>query len=271
MLKFNTLLKEGGIEPKDVQLVRHQARGPTGITPYSLMRDNPEGFELYQSIQGREIFRRKLIASFVVTQFFETLFVNLYHVGAPRRSSSPRTCPVKLKPLEPGKYWIYPVAVDNRLTDFAKRLIVEWGDGYRSWTQRADRQDKTVLEIRQEFKEPDFPRLSEFHVRLGDLRTAPIAWQQELSSIRGVYLLAFEDGQQYVGSATGDAGFWQRWNNYLENGHGGNVALKDRDAREAMVCILETARLSDATQDILDSEYLWQRKLGTRALRLDEA
>jgi hypothetical protein len=58
---------------------------------------------------------------------------------------------------------------------------------------------------------------------------------------------------------------------YLENGHGGNVALRERDAREAMVSVLETARLTDTRQDILNSEYLWHRKLGTRTIRLDDA
>jgi hypothetical protein len=271
MLKFNTLLKESEIDPKDVQLVRHQDRGPTGATPYLLMRESPQIFELYQSIQGREVFRRKLFASFVVTPSFETLFVNLYTVEAPRRNSSPEMCPLRRKTHEAGKCWVYPLSPDNRLIDFSKKLIVDWGVGYRSWVQRADRQDKTVLELRREFKEPDMPRMSEFHVRLGDLSGAPFTWQHELSSQRGVYLLAFMDGQQYVGSATGDAGFWQRWKDYLENGHGGNVALRGRDAREAMVSILETARLTDTRQDILNSEYLWHRKLGTRTILLDDA
>jgi hypothetical protein len=63
MLKFNTLLEANQIDPRDVQLVRHQDRGSTGITPYSLMCNAPEQFDQYQSIQGRAVFRRKLLAS----------------------------------------------------------------------------------------------------------------------------------------------------------------------------------------------------------------
>jgi hypothetical protein len=157
MLKFNTLLKEAGVDPKDVQLVRHQDRGPTGITPYSLMRESlSDQFDLYQSIQGREIFRRNLIASFVVTPFSETLFANLYVVGPPQRNLSPQTCPVRRKVIDSGKCWIYPLSLDNRLMDFSKKLVIDWGEGYRSWVQRADRQDKTILELRDQFKDRIF-------------------------------------------------------------------------------------------------------------------
>ncbi|HEX5226572.1 MAG TPA: hypothetical protein VFW44_02630 [Bryobacteraceae bacterium] len=270
MLKFNTLLKEVGIDPNDVQLVRHKDRGPTGVTPYSLMCENPGGFELYQSLQGREIFRKKLFCSFVVTPSSETLFVNLYSTGTPDRNSSPQTCPVRAKVIETGKCWVYPLSVDNRLADFSKRLVIAWGDGYRSWVQRANRQDKAVLELRRKFQEIDFPGYLQFHVRLGSLRNAYITWQTALSAQRGVYLLSFDDAQQYVGSATGQNGFWQRWQDYLATGHGGNVALRGRDAADAMVSILATARLTDTRQDILDCEYLWQEKLGTKTIRLGD-
>jgi hypothetical protein len=84
-------------------------------------------------------------------------------------------------------------------------------------------------------------------------------------------LLTFDDGTQYVGSATGEAGFWQRWQNYLANGHGGNkVLIRDkRDARMAMVSILEVSGSADTRPDIIEREMIWQQKLGTRAKRLD--
>jgi hypothetical protein len=271
MLKFNTLLKESGIDPKDVQLVRHQDRGPTGTTPYSLMCDSPESFEFYQRTQGREIFRRRLFASFVVTPSFETLFVNLYAVGTPQRNSSPQTCPVRRKIIESGKCWIYPVVVDNHLSDFSKRLIVAWGEGYRSWVQRADRQDKTVLELRREFQEPEFPKYLKFQKRLQEIPTLYPTWQAALAAAKGVYLLVEDEkGRQYVGSATGQGGFLSRWLGDAKDGHGGNVILKELNHKNYMVSILETAGSEMGRNDILAREIFWKEKLGSRAERLGD-
>jgi hypothetical protein len=76
---------------------------------------------------------------------------------------------------------------------------------------------------------------------------------------------------QYVGSATGEEGFWQRWQNYLTNGHGGNqVLIRDQhDARNAVVSILEVSGSADTDHDIVRQEMIWQQKLGTRAKQLD--
>jgi hypothetical protein len=271
MLKFNTLFKESGINPKDVQLVRHKDRGPTGTTPYSLMCDSPDSFELYQKIQGREIFRRSLFASFVVTPSSDTLFVNLYAVGKPQRNASPQTCPVREKVIETGKCWIYPVIRDNRLIDYSKKIIIAWGDGYRSWVQRADRQDKIVLEIRREFQEPKFPKYLEFKRHLQEIPVLYPTWQAALTAAKGVYLLVEEEkGGQYVGSATGDQGFLGRWLAYAKDGHGGNVLLKKRNHKNYVVSILETAGSGMERRDILAREVFWKEKLGSRAERLGD-
>jgi hypothetical protein len=271
MLKFRTLLRQEGIDPKEVQLVRHQDRGPTGTTPYSLMCDDPASFEHYQSIQGREIFRRKLLASFVVTPSSETLFANLYSVGAPRRNSAPQTCPVRKTVIESGKCWIYALALDSRLSDFSKRIVIVWGDGYRSWVQRADRQDKTVVELRREFQEPAFPSYLGFQKRIGEIAALYPTWQAALAAAKGVYLLVEEDkGRQYVGSATGEHGFLGRWLAYAKDGHGGNVLLKELGHKNYVVSILETAGSEMERSDILAREVFWKQKLGSRAERLGD-
>ena|ERR1700730_16688178 len=102
MLKFNTLLKENNIDPITVQLVRHQQTGPTSLTPYVLLRTDPERFEAYQRLQGRQIFNRDFMAAFVVTPTAETLFANLYRVSQPIRNHFAINCPISLKEFEPG-------------------------------------------------------------------------------------------------------------------------------------------------------------------------
>jgi hypothetical protein len=133
-------------------------------------------------------------------------------------------------------------------------------------------QNKAVLEIRAQAKELPFPRYVKFFRRLGELTHVYPSWERRLGEAKGVYLLTFEDGMQYVGSATGENGFWQRWQNYLATGHGGNkVLIRDnRDARTAMVSILEVSGSADTEREIVEQEMLWQRKLGTRAKPLDD-
>ena len=91
-----------------------------------------------------------------------------------------------------------------------------------------------------------------------------------MQSSRGVYLLTCpKTKEQYVGSATGDAGFWGRWQEYVQTGHGGNVALKSRDPSDYQVSILEVAGTSASTDDVKTMEGRWQCKLQSREMGLN--
>lgn len=256
MLKFNSILHECNLDPKSVQLVRHQATGPNGRTPYSLLRENRSEFELYQSIQGREVFRREFIASFIVTPSGETLFLDLYRVGKRDSNSEAIICPIKLKSYDAGKLFVYSLTLDGRMTDFSKRLILHWGEGYRSWVQRAEKQNKDIVEIRRQFEEPKFPDYFSFQKRIAEIPTLYPSWKSILEVTKGVYLLVcIETGAQYVGSAIGDNGFFGRWSAYAADGHGGNKLLKERNQKDYKVSILETVG-SNATRKDGTRKYL---------------
>ena len=53
-------------------------------------------------------------------------------------------------------------------------------------------------------------------------------WKEHLSDIKGVYLISDKsNGKKYVGSVYGEGGcIWERWAEYIKNGHGGNEELK---------------------------------------------
>lgn len=52
-------------------------------------------------------------------------------------------------------------------------------------------------------------------------------WVGALSSSRGIYLITdTKNGKLYVGKASSAGGFWQRWTDYIWNGHGGNTELR---------------------------------------------
>lgn len=99
------------------------------------------------------------------------------------------------------------------------------------------------------------------------------SWIAALSSQKAVYLITdISTGRLYVGSATAKTGqLLSRWKSYIENGHGGNVALKaliEKDSDYAkkyyQFSILENynARVSD--EYVLKRENWWKKVLQTR-------
>ncbi len=162
MLTFNAILRHEGIDPKQVRLVRHQDnRSSVNCTPYNLWRAGDGRLETYQRIQKREVFDvGSLLASFVATPTNDTLFIGLYRVDgigiAPKGTIDP------VAQAERGGLHLYDIRREERLSDYAGHLIVDWGEGFRAWVQRADRKDKAVLEIRERGERGTLPRVHAF-------------------------------------------------------------------------------------------------------------
>jgi hypothetical protein len=272
MLKFNTLLQELNINPEKVFLLRHEDKKvPQPL--YQIWKFAPNKFEAYQSRQKwkNRFPEGSSLAAFVVGPEGETLFVGLYDVLKLSRTNGEFDDPL-LGKMPPEDVSLHETKHSDRMEDYEERLVIEWGAGKIKWRQKAHGQNKTILEIRARPKEEPFPKYVNFLHRLGDLRNIYGSWQTRLKEARGVYLLTFDDGMQYVGSATGEEGFWRRWQEYLATGHGGNRILDrdQRDARNAMVSILEVSGSAQNDRDIINQEMRWQRKLGTRAKGLEK-
>ena len=270
-LTFNHALGAYGIDPRQTRLLRHQARGPDGLTPYLLWRDNRSVFEAWQATQritDRARLDAPYWASFVVTPDGRTLLAGLY--GVQGRGQVPADWPYPLtRRPRPGDDELYDLAGFNLFGDFAGRLYVEWGSGTRTWIQRADQQDKPVEELSRNFAEPPFPGFSAFREPLSRIAMLPAGWREALRNVRGVYVLTCPRTLElYVGSATGPDGFMGRWADYVANGHGGNVMLKSRDPSDYQVSILEVAGSLASDAEILALETRWKLKLQTREMGL---
>jgi hypothetical protein len=273
-IMFNTLLREGGLALEGVRLLRHKdRRAATGRSPYDLWRDNGKQFELYQStqsIENRTRLEARYWASFVGTPADETLFVGLYRVNGRTLLDADTPKPHMDGVDKAGSCDLYELTLEQALGDLIGRLLVEWGPGERSWIQRADRQDKPVAELRTGFKEPDFPGFLNLMKRLSELDRLPKSWVAALQSCAGVYLLTCpRTREQYVGSATGVSGFWGRWQDYLQTGHGGNFALKSRELSDYQVSILEVAGSASTREEIIAMEERWKRKLQSKEMGLN--
>lgn len=273
-IMFNTVLLAAGFDLGGVRLLRHKDnRAAKGRTPYELWRDNRQQFDLYQATQGvnnEGKLRALYWASFVGTPADETLFVGIYGVKSRRLLEQDAPKPHMDGVDKAGSCHIYELKAEPRLGDLIGRLLIDWGPGERAWIQRADQQDKQVTELRTQFKEPDFPGFLNFISLLSKLGQLPQTWVTTLQSAKGIYLLTCpKTREQYVGSATSEGGFWRRWQDYAQTGHGGNVALKSRELSDYQVSILEVAGTASTTDDIIRMEVQWKTKLQSREMGLN--
>jgi len=273
-IMFNTILREAGLPLSDVRLIRHKDKKATrGRTPYELWRDNRPQFELYQSTQSipnRKKFTAPYWAVFVVNLSEDTMFAGLYAVRyrGLLRKDTPRPHMEGID--EAGRCDVYDLTLQNTLSDLIGKLFIDWGPGALAWVQHADRKDKPITELRMAFHEPTFPGFMNFIQSLSKLDNVPKSWITALQSSRGIYLLTCpKTKEQYVGSATGEEGFWGRWQDYFQTGHGGNLGLKSRDPSDYQISILEVAGTSATTEDILRMEGRWQAKLQSREMGLN--
>jgi hypothetical protein len=247
-----------------------------------LWRDDVAAFQLYQSTQDpsprqRSRFRGRYWASFVAPPGGGTLFVGLYEArligSVPAGAIDPLTLREVGAEKGLGAYDQYDCRPMEELSDYVGRLFVHWGDSSsanRAWVQRADQQDKEIVELARVFREEEFPGFTKLIRPLSEIESMPLSWKAVLGSSRGVYLLACpKTREHYVGSAYGEDGFLGRWRAYVANFHGGNVGLREREPTDWQVSILEVAGSAATPDDILAMEASWKAKLHSRTIGLN--
>ena len=269
MITFNDILRSEGVDVDQVKLVRHQDQRGTNrsTTPYQLWTARDERFNQYQCIQRRLVFKNtRHVASFVATPNDETLFVGLYAIGGLAKVPPGTRDPVGGHDVTGlHLYDLKPVEI---LSEYAGRLVIDWGKGFRAWVQNAGANNKPVRQLRESEVPPLFPGFADFGMQLEELPRIPHSWKEKLSLVSGIYLLIEpKTGKQYVGAAYGIGGFWGRWMDYVATGHGGNVHLMELPRANYHVRILEvvSADLTDPNNEtLLAAEARWKRKLLSR-------
>lgn len=277
---FSTLLRESGIDPKTVLVMRHQPTEPKLRRELRrLALEDEQTLIDYQSSHGlnteRAIVNADYIASFLADGSGRALFVGLFQIVgqevAPwhRWLENPRLRELVALGSDSASGRGEVIWFSQRRTDFYPqwkgRLVVAWPTPERAWYRWAHRNEFEVLAIHDE--QTLVSRLADWDELVfdwQDLANLPRRHRELLESWRGIYLIRDRlDGKGYVGSAYGADNLLGRWLNYSRTGHGDNKLLRGRDPAGFRFSILE--RLAETSEPliVIERERRWKLRLGT--------
>ncbi len=248
------------LEGKRVKLVRHK----DSRAEYRHVMKDREALLEYQQEQPKDVFKGcDYIICFIGLERKRSVFIGVFKVNGSAIRNGQYCCDLT------------PVSEFNAFID---RLVIDWGGNAISWHQWYDKQSKEVVEILPQGYIGNFPGLLDFVLEYDELKTltdnpdANYEWRHHLSAVNGVYLiLDSSTGMQYIGSACGANGIWQRWSDYAANGNGSNkelVALQKSDPnhhRNFRFSVLQSLPSNITQREIVEIEKLYKQKLGSRA------
>lgn len=153
MTTFNDLLRDAGLDPNDVILIRHGGTGATGLKPYDLWVEGGDDFDRYQSTQEamRRIFRNAIYwASFVSGPENTTIFCGLYEASLGDVGEVDWIC--RLSGMKPGQdknkpYDFYRLKKRDELSHYVSKPLITWSKSGRPWIQYAHKNDKIIDDI----------------------------------------------------------------------------------------------------------------------------
>jgi hypothetical protein len=270
MLDFIELLRSSWLPLARLRLVRNaEAKSRPGLTPFDLWNRELAQFDEYQSRQSDHAHTRLQNADFWVSFVAignKTLFVGIYRAEYLGRSTDVTFVPTTGTEIAAGDRHVYRLELTDTLAEYAGRLFINWGAGTRTFVQRAT-SPRPITELLDSVKVLPFPGLLNLITPLSAVPGFPDTWKAVLRSARGVYLLVCaRTREQYVGSASGESGFYSRWMQYVQTGHGDNIKLKSREPSDYQVSILQ---LAGDTDNIVEIEERWKQKLRSRDMGLN--
>lgn len=247
------------LENAKVKIVRHK----DNRAGYRHITKDREALLEYQKEQGSDIFKGcDYIVSFIGGERKRAVFLGVFKVGPHVERD--------------GKIY-YELEQISEFSDLVDRLVIDWGNNAIAWHQWYHKQPKEVIEILPSGHVGNFPGLLQFVLDYSELKTltanpdSNYEWYHHLSAVNGVYLILDTlTGVQYVGSANGEKGIWQRWCDYAKTKTGDNKLLKKLHENDPDYCrhfrfsILQTLPSNITQAEIVKIESLYKEKLGSR-------
>lgn len=233
-------------------------------------------FAEWQSYQSQRNFERPLVLSLIkLKERDRWLFAGVHRVEGP-----PERVPDPLPAKADQECWRYPMSEIAGASDMTGRLVASFTRPGRQSYLIAENwfEQITLAEVYPRRRSiGEFPGFRSVNLSFDELRLVVgqglESWRSTLSNVAGVYLISDDvSGRLYVGSASGAGGIWQRWTQYADTGHGGNVELRalvngdglDR-AKLFRFSILEIADIHTGEADVIARECHWKRVLLSRS------
>lgn len=167
------------------------------------------------------------------------------------------------------------------LESLRNRLVIDWDGAAIRWASRGPHAARLpVIEIADPSAVP-FPGYGGVCVTFDVLRRVVgdrsyAQWRTALSAVQGIYaILDARSGRLYVGKADGSERILGRWAAYAQDGHGGNVALRDLGVQDPshrqdlVFSILRVFDPSAPSAEVNAAESHFKRALATREFGLN--
>ena len=241
-----------------------------------------DGFKKWQEQQTNKNFGRRYVISLIYFEKDIWMFGGIYRILP--------TPPTPITSENGWKGWKYETELTEQAGEYIGRAFFRFKKEFRA--------SYPILELNPKKGEPiakmplshmlekrvtltDFPGFDSVNI---DYRTLKYiisdniaSWRSALSNVKGIYLIIdMNTGKQYVGSAYGDDCIWQRWSNYVKDGHGGNTELKallkqngESYKNNFKYSILEICNMNLGNDYIIARENHWKEVLLTRQFGLN--
>lgn len=261
MLTFNDVLRDGGVDPAGVKLLRHTLRSQQILETWRSDRARVEAYQCRQRSSFCDGVSH--LATFLVSRDGASVFGGLYAVEGSTPAPADDRDPITGAPND-GHRAIFRLTPQPAFQPYEDRLVVQWylAGKHPGWWQWAHKNPKPIAEIATQQEQP-FPSWLAFSCPVDELDTRPRTWREVLRATSGVYLLTDALGRQYVGSAKGGDGFLGRWDAHRNGRSGGDLGLLEA-VGPFTVLVLQTFDPGTCEQTIERVESLWKDKLGAR-------
>lgn len=277
MLTFFDLLKIYGISETKIRLVRH---GNKEIEILDTFLDDIEKLTEYTAWQKSGKYGdAEYLAVFCPSRGTTSLFLGIWKIFGvtENKDLKQKHLDLLIKYKLPVEWFDssnrYEIKLQKYMEDLKGRLVVEWGKSTLSWVQS---KNKNVVQIKQKNTIGDFISYDDVLIsyknlkRLINDKDSNESWINALKTVNGIYLIKYNnDGRLYVGKANSENGILGRWENYAQNGDGGNKELIGLDPYAFEFSILEILPSTMSDEDVATRENRWKKCLGTKEFGLN--
>ena len=253
---------------KGIDLQKFKIHCATGKDPTPLEAFFDGTFRQWQEEQNKKNFECDHVLSLIGLGGDRWLFAGVYQIhGVSRRHQEGKTA------------YIYSTSEAADLDHLTGRAVIRFQKTFRqSYIRGQAYINQLVVEeiLPQKMSVGDFPGYHAVLLSSRLLRTivreSVASWKAALGSVAGVYVMVDrKSGKQYVGSAQGEGGIWERWASYAKTGHAGNNELRNVLKTKGKAYsdnfqfgILEVCDIKARADYVLQREAHWKRALCTR-------